>query len=242
MPPPPPQPHRLLPRTAGFSLVEILVVIAVVGTLLALLFPMLAAARQRGKETVTISQLAQAATAFVGYTTNWKDAFPQPHSPSDPAYATQGRYFSLHATWPVSLGAELFGSAQAADSAATLPLRGYWPVLYPCAFIAVPDYWDPRTRAGESQLSSTRMADVRSPSHKAMVATAAIGGPGTQTLPLFIGFVDGSAARVRVSDVQAGVLSGDGNIPQAFHGGSSWIGSEVMHTLRGVAGRDVRSR
>jgi prepilin-type N-terminal cleavage/methylation domain-containing protein/prepilin-type processing-associated H-X9-DG protein len=60
----------------GFTLVELLVVIAVIAILAALLFPVFAAARERGRQAACASNLKQIGTALHLYAQDWEEDFP----------------------------------------------------------------------------------------------------------------------------------------------------------------------
>lgn len=55
------------PRVAGFTLVEMLVVIAIIGVLMGLLFPAISAVNENARRTRCASNLKQIATAAAGY-------------------------------------------------------------------------------------------------------------------------------------------------------------------------------
>jgi prepilin-type N-terminal cleavage/methylation domain-containing protein/prepilin-type processing-associated H-X9-DG protein len=80
----------------GFTLVELLVVIAVMALLAAMLFPILASARERARETTCLSNLRQIAQAQLLYLQDWDGRFPHWFfaAPSRPAP------FGEYAYWP----------------------------------------------------------------------------------------------------------------------------------------------
>lgn len=61
---------------AAFTIVELLVVIAVTAVLAGLLFPVFAKARDKAHQTACLSNLRQIGTAFVEYLHDWDDTFP----------------------------------------------------------------------------------------------------------------------------------------------------------------------
>ncbi len=74
-------------RRSAFTLVELLVVIAVLAVLAGLLLPVLWRVREGARQTQCTSNLRQIALAFQQYTDDWDDAFPIPNElflPSDP--------------------------------------------------------------------------------------------------------------------------------------------------------------
>ena len=73
----PTAPHRAT-RRAGFTLVEILVVIAIIGILAAILFPVFRSAREAAKRSACASNLKQLGLAFQQYTKDYGDRYPFP--------------------------------------------------------------------------------------------------------------------------------------------------------------------
>ena len=67
-----------LPRPPGFTLVELLVVVAVICILAALLLPAVGAARRASNDTKCISNLRQLGTAILAYATDHSSALPGP--------------------------------------------------------------------------------------------------------------------------------------------------------------------
>ena len=60
-------------RRHGFTLVELLVVIAIIAILAALLFPVFAAAREKGRQAVCSNNLRQIGIAYHAYADEWDD-------------------------------------------------------------------------------------------------------------------------------------------------------------------------
>jgi len=69
----------VLRRHAGFTLVELLVVVAIVSMLAALAFPMFATARERGRQSRCAANLRQIGAGFSLYTQDWDGLYPQLH-------------------------------------------------------------------------------------------------------------------------------------------------------------------
>src|SRR5262245_20314664 len=63
------------PRRA-FTLIELLVVIAIIAIIAAILFPVFAQAREKGRQAVCLSNLKQLGTAVMLYTQNYDETYP----------------------------------------------------------------------------------------------------------------------------------------------------------------------
>jgi prepilin-type N-terminal cleavage/methylation domain-containing protein len=61
---------------SGFTLIEMLVVIAVIAILAAILFPVFAQAREKARQASCISNLKQIGAAMLMYATDYDDCFP----------------------------------------------------------------------------------------------------------------------------------------------------------------------
>ncbi|MGC4046360.1 MAG: DUF1559 domain-containing protein [Armatimonas sp.] len=68
---------RASARATGFTLVELLVVIAIIAIMAAMLFPVFAQAREKGRRTVCLSSARQLGTALLMYAQDWDEQFPQ---------------------------------------------------------------------------------------------------------------------------------------------------------------------
>ena len=62
----------------GFTLIEILIVIAIIAILAAILLPVLFQAREKGRQSVCISNLHQLGTAFGLYAEDYNEKWPNP--------------------------------------------------------------------------------------------------------------------------------------------------------------------
>lgn len=74
-------------RRSGFTLVELLTVVAILGILAALLFPVFARAREAGRRTTCASNLRQLGMALKMYAQDYEERFPMG---TDPAQWTNG--------------------------------------------------------------------------------------------------------------------------------------------------------
>lgn len=88
--------HR--PPLRGFSLVELMVVVAIIGLLVAVLLPSLSQAREASRQSVCANQERQIAVAMQGYLQTWKFTYPF----ANPADTTTGGYTdpTKRNSWP----------------------------------------------------------------------------------------------------------------------------------------------
>lgn len=108
---------RAVPRHKAFTLVELLVVLAVLGVLAALLLPALSSARAAGQRAACLSNLRQIGVALHAYADDWNDRLP--FGPKAPPFTNPGNFYpstgaptSLLSMWggaPVGLGLLLQG-------------------------------------------------------------------------------------------------------------------------------------
>lgn len=77
-------------RTSGFTLIELLVVIAVIAVLAALLYPVLARARERARATHCKNNLRQIGGALASYTQDWDETLPRSWLAGGPGMESPG--------------------------------------------------------------------------------------------------------------------------------------------------------
>lgn len=68
---------------AGFTLVELLVVVGIISLLAALLFPVFLSARAKAREAVCLSNMHQIGSAVIEYAQDYDDLYPYGADPSD---------------------------------------------------------------------------------------------------------------------------------------------------------------
>ncbi len=68
--------NRMSNRANGFTLIELMVVLAIIAILSSILFPVFAQAKASAKQTVCLSNMKQIGTGFVLYTTDNDDRMP----------------------------------------------------------------------------------------------------------------------------------------------------------------------
>ncbi len=230
----------------GFTLIEVLLVMAIVGVLTALLAPSLARFRVQAQRTAGLTKISQHARAFVAYTADFREYWPAITSPTATWTVLRGgdqiykaEYFDAVFAWPIPLADVLYGTtwrdkvfAWKGDSVSPFA-GGFW---YSAAFLASPDFWNASTRTGPSQWGPTRAADVLFPSSKALivrVATTDAHEPDPDLV--WFAMVDGSGTQLRQRETKATYPNGSG----------VWQGSSQMSmtfpglgTIDGVRGRD----
>jgi prepilin-type processing-associated H-X9-DG protein len=84
-------------RKPAFTLIDLLVVIAVIALLAALLFPVLAGARKKGRQATCVSNLKQIGLAATLYMQDYDEHYPLGHSPaSDPLTRADHNDYEMH--------------------------------------------------------------------------------------------------------------------------------------------------
>lgn len=255
------------PAARGFTIVETILVIAIAGVLLSLLLPSLSRVRDRARELRSLANLRSHAAVFGAYASDEDDHMPYFVDPRA-TYSVvrcdglgrsfRTRYFGAHAMWSYALADRYYdgnahhdsfyppGYPQGLEGAADVRAGSsrYW---YPCAFIAAPEYWNPRTRTGPEQWAATRHSAALFPADKALLIAwypLELDLPDPVPPPSTLGYLamplalmDGSAQSVALDRLTAGYSNGDGMFGKAFvHLIDFPFG---MHTIDGVRGRDV---
>jgi type II secretory pathway pseudopilin PulG len=240
----------------GFTLVEALVVIAIVATIVAILLPALGHARRSGRVAVTLNNLGQHASIFLLYSNDFGEQFPyftRPEpGPSTKLVDPSGQvrytnYFGARYAWKIALSASYYNSADtrvgfASPFQAEAP-RPTWDYLYPCVFLTDPAYWRAETRMyPPAQFRSTRQSDVLYPSAKVLVSDESYWETTLYLKSPFAagGCVDGNAQRVAAHRIPRPYVLGEGTdspetSPYGYHAGSNDV---FMHTIGGASARD----
>lgn len=249
-------PQTLPASRTGFTLIETLMVIALVSILIALILPQVAVVRNKTREIKMSSVVQSHAAMITQYSNDYSETFPYLTSPLASMSVIRSelvdvaivcKYFDAAYLWHVGLAdgyyngvlqRELFGgrSPQAILATGT-------SVLYPASFLARPEYWNLRTRTVEpDQFAPTKQSDVFFPSAKALTTEALLGVPANEVcVGPCAGFVDGHGQPVAQNRSEP-----DGPPPlDAGHRYLTYssLGSfqaRFVYSLEGVRGRDLK--
>ncbi len=247
---------------AGYSLVEVLVVLVVLGAIVALLLPVLHRARASGADAVAMSRLRSHAQVFQVYAQDFDDQWPCFVDPRRLNGALMCGsvdetfyYFDTSDAWPYVLRCEsyyakneieVFESPYAVASGDAAPRRlssATFAYRASCAMLASPTYWDPTTRTGRDQWRSTRVGEVTFPSSKILLTHETPPGSVGPAGGVLVALADGAARSLPAGSIPDGYPTGDSYEGMDADGpspsGHGWDGVAGQHTLRGVAGRDV---
>lgn len=236
---------------AGFTLIEVLVVIVVVSVLVGLVVMGLSRTRRSSTEALMLSRLAQHAAVFHAYANDYRDRSPYFSDPAQEVNrfvcegdgeSMSGNYWSPAFYWHIAMGDAYYNGRSSGpefynpvNDPAIGGLFMYQPVMF-----SGPDYWDPTKRVKNDPLQYTAcgLADVSFPTQKAWIVTEYMGlSPGQG--PYFstghwsgMAFIDGHAKHVSAAEQgpvypQAELVPPFGNFAP-------------LYTLYGVRGRDVR--
>lgn len=177
----------------AFTLIEVLVVIAVIGVLIGILVPVLAGAKSAGGQTVTLSNLRQLGLTTADYNATYKQAYPFApegtwfalHPPDEAGSSIRPGYWDLSIYWPalfhdIAPWREHFltwvGPGPGQDDPqrpwirATETGEAFRTPSYQLAhtFFARPELWAPATQDNPSFYRPVYVRDVAHPSSKAM--------------------------------------------------------------------------
>jgi prepilin-type N-terminal cleavage/methylation domain-containing protein len=246
---------------SGYSLIEILLVIAIIAIILALTIPSLSSMRFSARQTSSLSSLRQLAVTTSSYNSDYNDNFPVPWDPRATSWILRNdrtqmiipgdfHYFSTYENWHYLL-ASYYGNDTSnqvyypTEQVAFENSGGGAPFAYSCAFLAHPAYWNESTRTGSTQWRGTRSSSVAYASRKVlMISRAYLYGPVSTTdirpnilkMKLPHSAVDGHATMRFSREFKVGISAGDGVLGV---GGSHWGEFDpAMHTIDGIRGFD----
>jgi|CXWL01.1.fsa_nt_gi prepilin-type N-terminal cleavage/methylation domain-containing protein len=247
-------------KRPGFTLIEVLVVIAIITVLIAISVTWLAGSRRSARDTKSLGNLRMHAAAMNMYATDHNACFPYFTFPGHLTGVLVGggirveavSYFDAFQFWHVALADGYYNVHAASDAfhppQSQLERDPYWPYAsgyhYPCAFIATPEYWNPETRRGPEQWRRTRTDQVLFPASKTLMVESWVPGRAGQdmirTTPLPVATCDGSARNLKWGERMSGYQRGDG--VQFMADGAVHFGDvpSLLHTSDGVRGRDIQ--
>ena len=175
--------HRAARAGHGFSLVEVLVVIGVIGLLVALLLPALAGVRARARGTQSLVNLRTVYQVVDHYQAENRDCYPvsepgqfYPYPCSEVLISFD--YWAMNTCWPAvvadvapwrEFGRSFLSPGARRDLDADGGTCG-WPTSYEYSrtFIARPETWREGATADPSFLAGVFSHDVRFPSKKTL--------------------------------------------------------------------------
>ncbi len=246
----------------GFSLVELLMVIAVIGILISITLPALDSLKHATRVTQSLSNLRQCASIVAAYAAVEDDQAPLYTDPTLESIRivrwSGGAWPVVHMRgenwWNIALanthlnGDAINGAFFSPHELTTTGDIGHWNshYWYSCTFSAAPEFFRAETRwvSGIHQLRSVRLAEARWPSQKAVFINA--WGSERQFLAGVqeMGFVDGSASTAgpRGFGPQYDPPTGAWWPGKTLDFGHTHNRTWGMYTLDGVRGRDVTQR
>ncbi len=231
-------------RKAAFSVIEIIVVVAIMGTLVALVAPALYHARQQARRAISLSKLRSHVMIFSSYAQSYDEYFPyftNPRKIVELEYRGTKipcRYFDSHFRWPVALAADYYNDLAPHPSQLAPTTTHICSYYYSASFFADTRFSRLETRTGPAQWRAVRRSEVVFPSAKALFSEVVETVPWVRsplTKIVGLGMVDGSAQHRNPAQCAEPVLKGEG----PWKGAVFQIGIYGMHTVDGVAGRDV---
>ncbi len=237
----------------GFTLVETLLVIALIGILIGLVLPYLAGARDKAQEVGALALIRGHGQILQTYSADYAGYFPVIGHPDRPTTIQAGgreievQYWHADFHWIYALADQYYNGRIGHPS---LFPPGYEdggsPFKYTESYLAVPDFWATETRTGRQQWRAVPAALTAYPSAKGLLTSWAArvpvpGKPATYSspddMPQETAFADGSARTIVRREFQPWVLTGEGDYPGRE---TTPLGWPVLHTLNGTQGRDVK--
>ncbi len=240
---------------AGFTLVELILVVALIGVLAGLLLPTLGRARAVAQDTVSLSNLRSHAQNLAAYAGDWDDYVPAITHPRATLSVIRGGgevhtvpYFHAAYLWNIAL-CDAYYEGQARHASFEHPgfkiVDATWnSYLLTASYMADTGYWAAETRLSDaSQLGHSRLSRTLFASQKVLLTEwhprfglAFVRSDETPEWPMGLAFADGSASRLRPEHLIRPYPLGDGGGPQGFLS----IGVYGMHTAFGWRGQDRR--
>lgn len=235
---------RVAGGRAGFTLIEMLVVSAIIAGLIAILLPALSLAKRAGKTTGVLSAVQQSLTAIAQYSDSEAGFLPYLATPEHPEFGVfpEGEweygppsYFRGQASlWPTALldhGIDLSG-LQSFSRPEHGPERISTYVWLSHAAVSRPEYWEGIDPPESPRMfSGVRFDEAVFPSAKGLLSYVGWTNAEANTVTGWeVGMCDGSASVRSMADPP---LKVDG--PYRKYGAIDW---RVLTTWGGIRGRD----
>lgn len=236
----------------GFTLIEVLVVVALVGLLIGLLAPSIGGVKDKARVANTLANLRSHASIFTAYSGDFRDTMPAATYPTglsiircpSQGIAVKAKYFDMARLWQIAL-ADGYYNGDPSSMSFRSPLNpyskgvgrlietDYW---YACSFLASPEFYNETTRALlPQQLRAVRLGEVVFPGAKSLLAEYALswGPPGAAWTAYTDGHADESTVVTELTH-----KSGDGAQSYDYNGHFPADSYPLLHTENGVRGRD----
>lgn len=245
-------------RRTGLTIVEVLVVIAIIAVLVGILIPAIGAARRKAEGVSTTSMMRQASAALTMYGGDYRDAFPYLATPGQPdapirvrEYTiARGGYFGIQTKFWTALIVpeylEVLPQATALNegkpsslalgpaSSAGLYTSRYWLTH---AAHAAPAFWEDEPATDTALLRGMRLTDVAYPSQKGtlldvLAGAFSEGDDATEDRDIaYVGLADGSAR----SEHWSGLIEAGRFVQLKPYGAVGW---PILSTRSGLSGTD----
>ncbi len=240
----------------AFTLTELLLVIVLIGTLLAMLTPALSRVTLAAREARTLSDLRSHAAVLTMYTTDFNECYPHLADPDATLSVLHCRtdggsiavsYFEVNQSWFYGLADAYYDGqwrARHFRSALAAPGEPGGTYRLPCTLLAAPEFYKPEERVPPPrQLRAVRTHELLFPHKKSLLIDSTILQLGARIdrLPgnprFAAATTDGRAAMFSYTRTGPQYHLGDG--PWWEYGGHHGWDLPMAHGINGVHGRDV---